>query len=113
MTGEDASPAAPACRIGPTVSRERVVTAAAKLANACRRVIEHQGLMGSSAYLKSGSHRPPPSRKLAFNQSRDGVTRGAGIPHEVEASKAVYHSLPERAEACNVHTPALRFYAPE
>ena len=75
MTGEDASPAAPACRTGPTVSREMVVTAAAKLANTCRRVIEHQGFMGSSAYLKSASHRPPPSRKLAFNQSRDGVTR--------------------------------------
>jgi hypothetical protein len=26
------------------------------------------------------------------------------MPHEVEASKTVYHSLPERAEPRNVHT---------
>jgi hypothetical protein len=60
MTGEDASPAAPA-RTRATVSREMVVAAAAKLANTCRRVIEHQWLMGSSAYLKSASH---PSSRL-------------------------------------------------
>ena len=30
--------------------------------------------------------------------------RGGGVPHEVEATKAVYHSLPGRAEARNVHT---------
>jgi hypothetical protein len=29
---------------------------------------------------------------------------GAGIPQEVEESKAVHYSLPERAEPCNVHT---------
>jgi hypothetical protein len=63
------------------VSREIVVTAAAKLANTCRRVIEHQGFIGSSGYLKSASHRPPPSRKLAFNQSRDGVTRNDKLRH--------------------------------
>ena len=33
---------------------------------------------------------------------------GASIPDEVEASKAVYHSLPERAEPCNVTPPTLR-----
>jgi hypothetical protein len=66
--------------------------------------------MGSSAYLKSASHRPPPPRQLAFNQPRDGVTRNDKLrhwgeyPHEVKASKAAYHGLPERAEPRNVHT---------
>ena len=110
MTGEDASPAAPACRTGPTVSREMVVTAAASW----RTLVDvSSNTRGSWAaprilnLLRTIHHHPGTS--LSINRataSREMIicATGAGIPHEVEASKAVHYSLPERAEPCNVHT---------
>src|SRR6516225_9785335 len=50
-----------------------------------------------------------PGSSLSINRataSREMIScaTGVGIPHEVEASNAVSHSLPERAKPGNVHS---------
>src|SRR5271169_4432713 len=70
MTGEDASAAASVGRTPSTESIEIAVAAAAKLANSCRRVIEHQRLMCSSLYHKTALH---PSSRLIANRAISGA----------------------------------------